>query len=57
MATRFFAGAIAGETGGDADAVYEELASNLIPNSHMMAAGIIATSRAQERGYVFLYAG
>jgi hypothetical protein len=57
MATRFFAGAIADETGGDADAIDEELVSNLIPNSHVVPAGIIATSRAQERGYTFLYAG
>jgi hypothetical protein len=57
MATRFFAGAIADETDGDADAIYEELIANLIPNSHVVPAGIIATSRAQEWGYTLLYAG
>jgi intracellular sulfur oxidation DsrE/DsrF family protein len=57
VATRFFAGAIAEKTKGNADAVYQELASNLIPNAHMVAAGVLGTSRAQERGYTFLYAG
>ena len=50
MATRFFAGMLAG-TGGNADAIYNELVANLIPNAHMVAAGIVAVNRAQERGY------
>jgi len=25
--------------------------ANLVPNSHMVAAGIVAVNRAQERGY------
>ena len=57
MATHYFSAAIAQETGGDADTIYEELIANLIPNSHVAPAGIIATSRAQEHGYTFLYAG
>jgi len=57
MATRVIAGAVAEQAGEEADAVYQELASNLIPNSRLVAAGIIATSRAQERGYTFLFAG
>ena len=51
MATRFFAGPLAQASGGTADAVYTELTSNLVPNSHMVAAGILAVNRAQERGY------
>jgi hypothetical protein len=51
MATRFFAGMLAQATGGTADAVYNELVANLVPNSHMAAAGIVAVNRAQERGY------
>jgi len=51
MATRFFAGMMAQATGGTADAVYNELVSNLVPNSHMAAAGIVAVNRAQEHGY------
>lgn len=50
MATRFFAGMLAG-TGGNADAVYNELVANIVPNAHMVSAGIVALNRAQERGY------
>ena len=39
------------------EAVYKELTSNLIRNSHMVAAGIVAVNRAQERGYTFANAG
>ena len=56
LATRFFAGLIAGDA-GDADAVYKELASNLIPNAHMMAAGVVAIARAQEYGYSLIHVG
>jgi len=50
-ATKFFAGVYAPATGGNADAVYNEIVANLIGNSHMAAAGIVAVNRAQERGY------
>jgi hypothetical protein len=51
MATRQLAGSMATDTHGDEDAVYKELAANLVPNSHLVAAGIVAVNRAQERGY------
>ena len=51
MATRRFAGAIAAAQKLDVEVVYKELTSNLIRNSHMVAAGIVAVNRAQERGY------
>lgn len=57
MATRRMAGAIAESTGGNADAIYTELAANLISNAHLVPAGIVAVNRAQERGYSFAYAG
>jgi hypothetical protein len=50
VATRFLAGAVAGP-GGDADAVYNELVSNLVGNGHMVPAGIVTVNRAQEHGY------
>jgi len=53
MATHRFAGAIAAATKGNADEIYKELASNLIRNGHLVAAGIVAVNRAQERGYTF----
>ena len=51
MATRFFAEQLAQGAGATADAVYTELTANLVPNAHMVAAGIVAVNRAQERGY------
>jgi len=57
MATRRFAGAIATAHKLDTEAVYKELASNLIRNSHLVSAGIVAVNRAQERGYAFANAG
>jgi intracellular sulfur oxidation DsrE/DsrF family protein len=56
MATHFFAGMLADQTKGNADAIYRELVANVIPNSHMVPAGIVAVNRAQERGYTFSYA-
>lgn len=56
MATHFFAAQIAGQTKGNADAIYREIVANLIPNAHLAAAGIVAVNRAQERGYTFAFA-
>jgi intracellular sulfur oxidation DsrE/DsrF family protein len=57
MATKFFSGMLAQGTGGTADAVYNEIVANLVGNSHMVAAGIVAVNRAQERGYTMATAG
>jgi intracellular sulfur oxidation DsrE/DsrF family protein len=57
IATRRFAGVIAAANGGNSNAVSDELTGNLVPNAHMAAAGIVALSRAQERGYTFADAG
>lgn len=57
MASRRYAGLIARTVDGDADAVYKEMVSNLIGNAHLVAAGIIAVNRAQERGYSIAYSG
>jgi intracellular sulfur oxidation DsrE/DsrF family protein len=38
-------------TGQTADAVFDELKANLVPNAHLVPVGIIAVNRAQERGY------
>jgi intracellular sulfur oxidation DsrE/DsrF family protein len=53
VATRGFAGAIAEAVGGNTDTIYSELISNLLSNSRMVPAGIVAVNRAQERGYSF----
>jgi hypothetical protein len=54
MATRRAAALIAQKTGGKADDLFKELTEHLVPNAHMVPAGIVAVSRAQERGYTSL---
>ena len=49
------AGVIARETGQEASVVLAELVANTIPNGHMVPAGVMALTRAQEYGYSFLY--
>jgi intracellular sulfur oxidation DsrE/DsrF family protein len=55
MATHFFAGMLAEKTRGNADTIYRELVANVLTNSHMVPAGIVAVNRAQEHGYTFAY--
>lgn len=55
-ASRGLAGRIAGR-GGDADAVYKEMAANLIPSSRIVAAGVIGVTRAQEYGFSVIHVG
>jgi hypothetical protein len=56
-ATHFATGALAEATKGNADAIYKELTSNTIPNSHYVSAGIVTVNRAQERGYSIAHCG
>jgi intracellular sulfur oxidation DsrE/DsrF family protein len=51
LATRAYAASAAKAVGGNADAIYNELVANLVGNARMVPAGIVAVSRAQERGY------
>jgi intracellular sulfur oxidation DsrE/DsrF family protein len=53
-ATRGTAGEIAQMTGGNADEINAELIANILPNGRMVPAGIVAVSRAQERGYTLV---
>jgi hypothetical protein len=54
LATRGIATSLAQTTGQTADKVYEELVANVVSNARMVPAGIVAVSRAQERGYTFV---
>ncbi len=56
-ATRWYSRYIAGEIGGDADAIYKDFVKEAIPDSRFIAAGVFGTTRAQEYGYSLLYAG
>jgi len=55
LATRGAATAIAKKSGAKVDDVFKELTEHLVPNARMVPAGIVAVSRAQERGYTFSY--
>jgi hypothetical protein len=57
MATNRIAGVIASAVGSTAPVIYKELAANLLPNGHLVAAGVVAVNRAQEFGYSMLTAG
>jgi len=54
MATRALAGSIATAAGATQEDVFKEIVENLLPNSHMVPAGIVAVGRAQERGYALV---
>ena len=56
LATRVLAGSIARAVNGKQEDIYNEIAANLMPNAHLVAAGIIAVNRAQERGYALVHA-
>jgi hypothetical protein len=57
MATNRVAGVIASAVGSTPAVVYKELSANLLPNGHLVAAGVVAVNRAQEFGYTMLTAG
>jgi intracellular sulfur oxidation DsrE/DsrF family protein len=56
MSSRGIATRIAKAYNLDVDAVFKEITANLIPNSHLVPAGILAVNRAQEHGYSFIFA-
>jgi intracellular sulfur oxidation DsrE/DsrF family protein len=57
LATRAISGSIARAVNATQDDIYNEIAANLLPNSHLVAAGIVAVNRAQERGYTLVHGG
>ena len=56
LATRAIAGSIARAVSSTADDIFNELSANLLPNSHLVAAGIVAVGRAQDHGYALVNA-
>jgi len=56
MATTFISGRVAAAVKANPPDVYKEFVANLIPNSHLVAAGVVAVNRAQEYGYTLLTA-
>ena len=57
MATMGISHGLAAQTHGNADEIHKDLVANLVPNGHLVPAGIAAVNRAQERGYAFAYTG
>jgi intracellular sulfur oxidation DsrE/DsrF family protein len=57
MATHRIADVIATAVKAPAADVYKDLVANLLPNAHVVTAGVLAVNRAQERGYSMLTAG
>lgn len=55
-AATFIAGVIAGKD-GNAKAVEDDLAANLIPSARIVPAGVVGVQRAQKVGYAYTYAG
>ena len=54
LSTRAFAASIAHAAGSTTEAILAELSGNLIGNGRLVPAGIVAVSRAQERGYTLV---
>jgi intracellular sulfur oxidation DsrE/DsrF family protein len=57
LTTRAYAQRIADQTHATVADVYKELTTNTLGNAHFVPAGIVAVSRAQERGYSLVSIG
>ena len=54
MATRRISGQVASAVKADPQELFKEFSANLIPNGHLVAAGVVAVNRAQEYAYTLL---
>lgn len=54
-ATTLMSGMLARTAGKSQQEVHDELVANKIANAHMVPAGVMAVTRAQEHGYSLLY--
>jgi intracellular sulfur oxidation DsrE/DsrF family protein len=57
LTTKSYTQIIADQTHTSADEVYKELTANTIGNCHFVPAGVVAATRAQERGYTIISIG
>jgi intracellular sulfur oxidation DsrE/DsrF family protein len=55
--TRTLTSALATRVGGNADDIFKEFSDNLLPGCRFIPLGIVTATRAQERGYSYLYVG
>jgi intracellular sulfur oxidation DsrE/DsrF family protein len=56
-ASRGISGRIAQATGGQADAVFKEITSALVPSARLVAAGVVGVTHAQDHGFALLHVG
>lgn len=56
-ATHVFASVMSGMVNVPEEKLYEEFVASAVPNSRFVSAGVMATTRAQEYGYSWLFAG
>ena len=56
-ATHVFASVMSGMVNVPQEKLYAEFVATAVPNSRFVSAGVMATTRAQEYGYSFLFAG
>jgi intracellular sulfur oxidation DsrE/DsrF family protein len=57
LTTRAYTRIIAAATGAKADDVFDELAAHTVAPGHFVPAGVVAVTRAQERGYAMIAIG
>ena len=57
LATTAYAGLLATKMQGSAKVIADDLRANMVRNAHLMAAGVVAVNRAQERGYAIQHIG
>ena len=57
LTTRRYTQILGKETGTDPEAVYKELTANPVAPATFVPAGIVAVTRAQERGYALVSIG
>ena len=55
LSTLGMAGGLARATGKTSEEVYAELIANTVPNGQIVPAGVMASTRAQEFGYTYMY--
>jgi intracellular sulfur oxidation DsrE/DsrF family protein len=57
LTTKAYTQIIADQTKTSVDEVYKELTANTLGNCHFVPAGVVAATRAQERGYAIISIG
>jgi len=57
LTTRAYTRIIASATGAKAEDVFDELAAHTVAPGHFVPAGVVAVTRAQERGYAMIAIG